>query len=95
MRIRSIKRSELNADPQLARTTYSALILEGWGTPVGAVEDPLEVAVRRVGWRILAEYSGGVHLVESLTIRGTHYLAQSAPDGADVWAVPVLLEESE
>ena len=87
-----IKLSALEASPLLAEDLFTAATLDGHGLPVGRFEDPIEEAIRRVGWWPVGTF-GAVRLVRSLAYLRTHYLVKADPAGLDAWAVPVLIED--
>jgi hypothetical protein len=83
--------NDLLNSPSLGVETYSALILDGYGLPLGRVEDRIEVAIDRVGWWLVATLPGGVRLARSLAYLRTWYLVHTNPEGTDAWAVPLAL----
>ena len=87
-----INLSALEASPLLAEDLFTAATSDGYGLPVGRVEDPLEEAIRRVGWWPVGKF-GAVYLVRSLAYLRTCYLVKADREGRDAWAVPVLIED--
>jgi hypothetical protein len=87
-----IKLTTLEASPLLAEDLFSAATLDGHGLPVGRFEDPIEEAIRRVGWWPVGTF-GAVYLVRSLAYLRTCYLVKADREGRDAWAVPVLIED--
>jgi hypothetical protein len=84
--------SALEASPLLAEDLFTAATSDGHGLPVGRVEDPLEEAIRRVGWWLVGKF-GAVYLVRSLAYLRTCYLVKADREGRDAWAVPVLIDD--